>query len=87
MLIEQMNRLERMEYERLENGIADGEVGHTSVNGIPQPPNAHCHEHSATEREVSGGYYHQSNIYNSRWNNSLTNLLILFMHLLGHTIQ
>ena len=50
MLIEQMNRLERMEYERLENGI-DVE-GHNSNNGM-QPPNAHCHESNATEREVS----------------------------------
>ena len=50
MLIEQMNRLEKMEYERLENGI-DGEGGHSSINGM-QPPNAHCHENNAAEREV-----------------------------------
>ena len=65
MLIEQMNRLERMEYERLENGITDGEVGHTSVNGMPQPPNAHCHEHNATEREVSKGSCLQNETHNS----------------------
>ena len=60
MLIEQMNRLERMEYEnRLENGIADAE-GHTSTSNGMQPPNAHCHETNTTEREVSKcvlGYY------------------------------
>ena len=59
MLIEQMNRLERMEYERLENGITDGE-GHTSVNGMPQPPTAHCHESNATEREVSVSCCHKT---------------------------
>ena len=48
MLIEQMNRLERMEYEnRLENGITE-----TEGNGM-QPPNAHCHETNTSEREVS----------------------------------
>ena len=52
MLIEQMNRLERMEYERLENGIADVE-GHTSSTNGMQPPNAHCHDTNTTEREVS----------------------------------
>ena len=52
MLIEQMNRLERMEYERLENGITEAEGHNGSTNGM-QPPNAHCHDTSSTEREVS----------------------------------
>ena len=52
MLIEQMNRLERMDYERLENGITDAE-GHTGSSNGMQPPNAHCHDTNATEREVS----------------------------------
>ena len=53
MLMEQMNRLERMEYEnRLENGITETEGHNSSSNGM-QPPNAHCHETNTSEREVS----------------------------------
>ena len=53
MLIEHMNRLERMEYEnRLENGITESE-GHNSTSNGMQPPNAHCHETNTSEREVS----------------------------------
>ena len=53
MLIEQMHRMERMEYEnRLENGITDVE-GHTSSSNGMQPPNAHCHDNNTSEREVS----------------------------------